>query len=397
MAQGEPTASDVIEVENGTATGTEADDDTTGFVTAQTEDATIGANQTTSGGETTAEVGDQEATASTDAGAETPGTDPSVSLATSVTNEEDGLVSVSTSVDAEVLEGAARLDAAIGPESPSGVADRTDRGLSTGGAGDAADTTVSDSATAPEAGAYGRDLDDSPASGADGQPSPAAPAPVESLVLLGAASAVGLVSTRVSTPAQFSLARTLFRSQIRPSARWLRDWGLRLLGLFGVHDHEDPLDNETRVTVYDHVTATPGTYLSEISEATGLPLGTVRYHLKVLRREGYVTRTEIRGRQRYLPVGEELSALDAALAEAASAAVLRELARAGADTVSGLADRLDRDPSTVSYHLDKLASAELVERERTGQAVENRLTSAAAAVLAEELSRPGDEPAASAD
>lgn len=125
--------------------------------------------------------------------------------------------------------------------------------------------------------------------------------------------------------------------------------------------------------MYDHIESVPGTYLSEISEATDVPLATVRYHLKVLRREGVVARTEIRGRQRYFPAGEDVSALDAALADEAPAAVLRALADHGPDSVSGLADTLERDPSTVSHHLDRLEDAGLVEREREGQAVVNRL------------------------
>lgn len=153
-----------------------------------------------------------------------------------------------------------------------------------------------------------------------------------------------------------------------------REWATRF-GLLGSHFHDDsdPLAHDTRAAVYDHIESVPGTYLSEISEATDVPLATVRYHLKVLRREGVVARTEIRGRQRYFPAGEDVSALDAALADEAPAAVLRALADHGPDSVSGLADTLERDPSTVSHHLDRLEDAlggesvEASERAATAQ------------------------------
>jgi DNA-binding transcriptional ArsR family regulator len=60
--------------------------------------------------------------------------------------------------------------------------------------------------------------------------------------------------------------------------------------------------------------------------------------------------------------------------------VLEALAES-ADSVSGLADRIDRDPSTVSHHLSRLEDDGLIHREREGQAVTNRLAPGVAAVF----------------
>jgi DNA-binding transcriptional ArsR family regulator len=55
------------------------------------------------------------------------------------------------------------------------------------------------------------------------------------------------------------------------------------------------------------------------------------------------------------------------------AGLLDALADLGTAHVGLLAEELDRDPSTVSHHLQRLADDELVVRERDGRAVVNRL------------------------
>jgi predicted transcriptional regulator len=155
-----------------------------------------------------------------------------------------------------------------------------------------------------------------------------------------------------------------------------------VLGLGGYARHEgDPLEHETRARLAEYVESSPGAYLSELAEATDTPLGTVRYHLKVLEREDVLSRTKARGRRRYYPVGGTPDELAAALDEEGAGDVLRALAGVGPSSVSGLADELDRDASTVSHHLDRLADEGLVERERDGRAVVNRLPPAVEAAV----------------
>lgn len=89
-----------------------------------------------------------------------------------------------------------------------------------------------------------------------------------------------------------------------------------------------------------------------------------------------------RGKRRYYPAAADDFELAAALSEPASAAVLEALADAGEARVGQLADDLDRDPSTVSHHLQRLADDGLVERERRGRAVVNRLADPVADALA---------------
>lgn len=160
-----------------------------------------------------------------------------------------------------------------------------------------------------------------------------------------------------------------------PFGERLRDWGGRFFAAIGYERYEDddPLEHDSRRAILDHLEATPGTYLSAISRETGIPLATVRYHLKILEFEDLVVRTKVRGKRRYWPVGTEPSELDAALDDDGAGAVLKTLASGGPASVSGLAERLDRDVSTVTYHLQNLADDGLVEREQDGPAVINRL------------------------
>lgn len=173
-----------------------------------------------------------------------------------------------------------------------------------------------------------------------------------------------------------------------------RDRFWRFFAILGYqrYDDTDPLEHETREAIYRHLRETPGSYLTEVSEATDVPLPTVRYHLKILEHENLVTRTKMRGKRRYFPIDSDPSELDAALNDDAPAAVLTALARRGPASVSDLAEALDRDPSTVTYHLQELADENLVERERDGRSTVNRLAPEVEAAITEREG-PTPEPA----
>lgn len=156
----------------------------------------------------------------------------------------------------------------------------------------------------------------------------------------------------------------------------LRGWMHRLLILIGYkrYSDDDPLEHEARKRLYETIESSPGSYLAEISEQADVPKQTARYHLRILAFENLVSQESIRGRQRYFPVGSEWAELEAALNDESTAAIIESLNRDGPDSVSGLAERLGKDPSTVSHHLDRLAEDGLVTRERDGRAVTNKLS-----------------------
>lgn len=173
--------------------------------------------------------------------------------------------------------------------------------------------------------------------------------------------------------AQFG--HTTWRRAVRAAAG-LGDRVAPFLGAYGYqrHDGSNPIEHDGRERLHDLVHREPGIHLSALSQTADIPLSTARYHLRVLEREGLITGTRIRGRRRYLPPDVQSAELAAALAEPATSAVLQSLVADGPASVTELAGRLDRDPSTVSHHLDRLESDELIVRERDGRAIVSRVT-----------------------
>lgn len=147
-------------------------------------------------------------------------------------------------------------------------------------------------------------------------------------------------------------------------------------------DDSDPLEHDTRRQVHRVVEREPGTYLSAVSERAGVPLSTARHHVRVLEREGMVASAKVRGKRRFYPSGADEVELVAAIDDGATASVLDALARLGPCSVAVLAEDLGRDSSTVTYHLQRLEEDGLVERERDGRSVENRLSDAVQSALA---------------
>lgn len=153
-----------------------------------------------------------------------------------------------------------------------------------------------------------------------------------------------------------------------------RFWGLVGLAGYAKWAGDEPLEHDTRATLYERIQSDPGVYLSAVAEDDRLDagFGTVRYHLKILEREGLIESEKVDGKRRYYPIGAEPDALALAMDEETPAAILETL-RQEPKTVSAIADVVDRAPSTVTHHLDSLEADDLVVREREGEAVVNRL------------------------
>lgn len=156
------------------------------------------------------------------------------------------------------------------------------------------------------------------------------------------------------------------------------------------YDDSDPLEHEGRAAVFETIEETPGIYLSAISEDTELSLSTLRHHLRVLEREQLITSGKVHGKRRFYPVDTEHIELTAALGEGATENVIEALCHHGPATVSELAEELDRDPSTVTHHLQRLADDDIVCRKRSGRVVMNRLSDDVRTYFTEQ---PGRSPA----
>lgn len=90
-------------------------------------------------------------------------------------------------------------------------------------------------------------------------------------------------------------------------------------------------------------------------------------------------------------------ALEAALQDETRRELVEAIAEREPVAGSELAEAIDRDPATVTHHLQRLADADLVEREREGKAIVNRLTPAAHAALRTSNNGGGHHESASDD
>lgn len=154
-------------------------------------------------------------------------------------------------------------------------------------------------------------------------------------------------------------------------------------------DTSSPLNHEARAAIYEIVEQSPGAYLSEICASVDVTLSTTRYHLNVLEDEGKVTRTTIRGKRRYYRGHDNDVQLIAALDDEGTKSVLYALARLGKASGMQLAEELERDSSTVSHHLSRLEKTGLIEREREGRTIVNRIVPNIPGEMATTVETPG--------
>ncbi|WP_458190930.1 helix-turn-helix domain-containing protein [Haladaptatus sp. NG-WS-4] len=219
---------------------------------------------------------------------------------------------------------------------------------------------------------------------------PATPAhPTKTAELIGVTVTAGVVlhQPEIGTLATHAGTVSVFP---RPKVEGRVWWPFMPLR-YSKYDDSDPLEQEVRADLYNHIERTPGTYLSQLDNRMDVSLSTIRHHLRILEDEKIVTNAKIRGKRRFYPASDDKVELRAALAQTATAAVLDGVSRQEPVTVGELADELDRDPSTVTYHLKRLAEDGLVERKRDGRTVYNQLTSKTRVVFSRQPSISADD------
>ena len=145
-----------------------------------------------------------------------------------------------------------------------------------------------------------------------------------------------------------------------------------LLAAYSKYNDVSPLEHEVRSDIMGVVGALPGLYFAQLVARTKRPESTVRYHTKILEREGELQTETIFGNLRLFPSHVSPTAFSylAAKREPAIARVLEAIEQADdALTIGEVAARIDRAPSTVSHHLSRLEAEDVVERTRNGESV----------------------------
>ena len=140
----------------------------------------------------------------------------------------------------------------------------------------------------------------------------------------------------------------------------------------------DPdLELDSRRAIYREITDTPGIHFRALLDELDYAQGTLQYHLRWLADGGLIDVSEDGTYTRYYPAAEFDDAdqlVMNALRREYSRRVLAHLLADGPLSTTALSDRLEKAQSTVSWHLSKLAEAELVTKERDGQRVLYRVS-----------------------
>jgi len=123
--------------------------------------------------------------------------------------------------------------------------------------------------------------------------------------------------------------------------------------------------NDTRERLLEHVREHPGRHASALGRELDLATGQLQYHLRRLRRADRVVADDWYGRTHYFPPGyddQERERIALARRETARAVLVALLS--GERPAADLAEDVDVARSTLSYHVDRLREAGLVEQRR---------------------------------
>lgn len=140
-------------------------------------------------------------------------------------------------------------------------------------------------------------------------------------------------------------------------------------------EREELLDHPLRRRLYERIAAgEPPTTMALVSEVDA-SRSTVRHHLAKLEDGDLVTAVDVCREKRWFPRSEgsaDRLRTRALLEVGATREVYEAVRAAPGASLTGIADRLGRDPAVVHRVVDRLVEAGLVERERDGPRTEHR-------------------------
>lgn len=152
------------------------------------------------------------------------------------------------------------------------------------------------------------------------------------------------------------------------------------------------LEHDGRAQVYEMVKLRPGVTMQELSEDVDFGASALNHHLRVLERNGFVSRlrdgryVRFFDRQSGRFSGERKNAVSA-LRNPTTAAIAKAIAAQPGLAQCDLAERFSIAASTVNWHIRRLAAAELVEARRDHHYTRYYLGTAWAVLPGEEQAR----------
>jgi predicted transcriptional regulator len=134
---------------------------------------------------------------------------------------------------------------------------------------------------------------------------------------------------------------------------------------------EEVLEYETRRKVYGLIEAEPGLHLRELERRSGVPLSTLRHHLRYLRQHRLVEVVEDKNVRRYFATSlaepMDRRALAALRQESLRRVVLYVLSRGGTAEYQDILNDLRVPPSTLGVYLSQLTQQGVLARRSIGR------------------------------
>jgi len=180
----------------------------------------------------------------------------------------------------------------------------------------------------------------------------------------------GVPTVAIAAPAAAAAGAAATATAVTSSS--LPGWLRRLLGvptfsaLYSRIEPDEVLDHDTRAEIYEVLTDEPGQSLQAVCEQLDVARSTARHHVRKLEEAGLVDHAKV-GRSRvHFPAGGKAQALKRHLLDHDTRSALARALSTAPGTISELAERLDVNPGSVHFHLDKLEEADLVEVHESG-------------------------------
>ena len=135
-------------------------------------------------------------------------------------------------------------------------------------------------------------------------------------------------------------------------------------------------DNNIRTNIYEFILKNPGLHMSALSRKMNIPKSTLNYHLKCLIDDDYINQKHDGKYIRYYvrnTIGEHEKKLINIIRQYVPLRILLLLFLEPNATQKQIGKYLDRHPTTISFHMDKLIEIGLIESISCGNHIRYQL------------------------
>ncbi len=137
---------------------------------------------------------------------------------------------------------------------------------------------------------------------------------------------------------------------------------------------DDTLELGPRKKIYQTIEDSPGLHLRQIDRKIDIPLGTIRYHLRVLEKKNLITSKKEGKYKRFYAKGSidrsDKKILSSLRKEIPRTIILFLMEYSGS-THKEINEALDIAPSTLSYHLKKLRKKNMVINKKSEYSIKD--------------------------